>query len=103
MTGSGATQSTPTLTGTDVANALQFLSRYGKPVMPIGQAYDGASEGGRPGVPPPAELLRFMNVAKQYGATAVSFWSWQHVNQPAWQAIHDGPSFLKADQPPAGG
>jgi hypothetical protein len=85
--------------GTDTANAMQFLARYGKPLMPIGQAYDGGAEGGRPGVPPPAELLLFMDVAKQYGATAVSFWSWQHVNQPAWDAIKAGPSFLPTPKP----
>ena len=62
--------------------------------MPIGQASDGESEGGRHGVPPPAELLRFMNVANQHGATAVSFWSWQHVNAEAWDAIFKGPTFL---------
>ncbi len=87
--------------GTDTANAMQFLARYGKPIMPIGQAYDGGPEGGPPGVPPPAEILKFMAVAKQYGATAVSFWSWQHANQPAWIAIKDGPSFLPPPKPAA--
>ena len=65
-----------------------------------GQAYDGGPEGGRPGVPPPAELLRFMAVAKQDGAAAVSFWSWQHANQPAWDAIKNGPSFTRPTPPP---
>ncbi|MBV9412692.1 MAG: hypothetical protein JO148_13945, partial [Acidimicrobiia bacterium] len=85
--------------GTDTANAMQFLARYGKPIMPVGQAYDGGPEGGRPGVPPPAELLKFMAVAQQYGATAVSFWSWQHANPAAWVAIKDGPSFLPPPKP----
>jgi hypothetical protein len=80
--------------GLDTANAMHYLAQYGKPLMPIGQAYDGGPEGGRPGVPPPAELLRFMQVAKQYGAVAVSFWSWQHANPPAWDAIRSGPTFL---------
>jgi hypothetical protein len=78
----------------DTANAVHFLSQYGKPVMPIGQAYDGGPEGGPPGVPSPAELLRFMEVAKQYGAVAVSFWSWQHANPPAWDAIKNAPLFV---------
>jgi hypothetical protein len=82
--------------GLDTANALHYLSQYGKPLMPIGQAYDGGPEGGRPGVPPPAELLRFMQVAKQYGAVAVSFWSWQHANATAWDAIKNAPQFLPA-------
>ena len=63
-------------------------------MAPVGQAYDGSSEGGRPGPPPPAELLRFMNIARDWGAVSVSFWSWQHANPPAWNAIRQGPSFL---------
>jgi hypothetical protein len=35
-----------------------------------------------------------MNIAKDWGASAVSFWSWQHANPPAWDAIRQGPSFL---------
>jgi hypothetical protein len=86
--------------GLDVAIALDYLRHYGKPLMPIGQAYNGAPEGGRPGVPPPAELLRFMEVAKNYGASAVSFWSWQEANAAAWDAITKAPQFVaqpKAD------
>lgn len=79
--------------GSDTANAMSFLARYHKPLMPIGQAYDGGPEGGRPGVPPPAELLRFMQVADQHDAAAVSFWSWQQANGPAFEAIKTGPTF----------
>ena len=85
--------------GLDTAIALHYLSRYGKPLMPIGQAYDGGPEGGPPGVPPPAQLLRFMDVANQYGAVAVSFWSWQHANAPAWDAIKNAPEFLAPPKP----
>jgi hypothetical protein len=80
--------------GADVADAMKYLARFNKPLMPIGQAYDGGPEGGRPGVPPRAELLRFMEVAKQYHAAAVSFWSWQAANLQVWDAIRDGPSFV---------
>jgi hypothetical protein len=85
----------------DTANALHFLAQYGKPLMPIGQAYDGGPEGGPPGVPPPAELRRFIEVSKQYGAVAVSFWSWQHANPPAWDAIKNAPQFLVPLKPSA--
>jgi hypothetical protein len=85
--------------GIDVSYALQYLARFTKPVAPVGQAYDGGPEGGRPGVPTRAELLRFMAMAKQWGARAVSFWSWQHANLSVWDAIRDGPSFLPP--PPA--
>jgi hypothetical protein len=78
---------------TDVAGALRDLAALGKPVFPVGQAYDGAAEGGRKGVPPPDELQRFMTSASAHGATSVSFWSWQHANEPAWAAITGAPEF----------
>jgi hypothetical protein len=79
--------------GSDVAGALDTLRSLGKPLFPIGQAYDGGPEGGRPGVPARAELLRFMEVAADGGAAGVSFWSWQEADQQAWDAIRDAPQF----------
>ena len=87
--------------GQDTADAMSDLARFHKPLMPIGQAYDGGPEGGRSGVPPPAELRRFMDVAKQYDAVAVSFWSWQAINLPGWDAIRNGPSFLRVPPQPS--
>jgi len=69
--------------------------------MPVGQAYDGGPEGGRPGVPPPAELERFMQVSSDYGAPAVSFWSWQAADQPAWDTIRAAGLFTLPVTPPA--
>ncbi len=93
---------------TDVAGAMRDLAQFGKPVFPVGQAYDGAPEGGRKGVPPPDELLRFMSSAAKHGASSVSFWSWQAANQPAWDAIRDAADFrasdptrVPADSPPS--
>lgn len=78
---------------TDVAGALADLLPFGKPIFPVGQAFDGAPEGGRPGVPSRDELLTFMRVARVDGAAGVSFWSWQAANQQAWDAIRDAPEF----------
>jgi hypothetical protein len=78
---------------TDVTGALRDLARFGKPVFPVGQAYDGAPEGGRPGVPPPEELWRFMRFAEAGGAQGVSFWSWQAANAKAWAAITEAEEF----------
>jgi hypothetical protein len=78
---------------TDVAGAMQFLSKYNVPIYPVGQAYDGSPEGGRKGVPPPDELWRFMRFAEKHGAAGVSFWSWQAANQPAWNAIREAVEF----------
>lgn len=78
--------------------AMQVLGQLGKPVIPIGQAYDGAPEGGPPGVPGRAEIHQFFETAAAHGAPGVSFWSWQHASGEAWQAIADAPLF----QLPAG-
>jgi hypothetical protein len=78
---------------TDVAGAMQFLSKYNVPIYPVGQAYDGSPEGGRKGVPPPDELWRFMRFAEKHGAAGVSFWSWQAANQPAWNAVREAVEF----------
>jgi len=76
--------------GADIAGAMTHLSQYGKPIIPIGQAYDGQGEGGPPGVPSRGQIQRFMQVAEEHGAIGVSFWSWQHANAEAWDAIRDG-------------
>ena len=78
---------------TDVTGALRDLAPYGKPVFPVGQAYDGAPEGGRPGVPPPEELLRFMRSSQAGGVQGVSFWSWQAADAAAWATIAEAEEF----------
>ncbi len=78
---------------TDVAHAVSYLSQWGKPVFPIGQAYDGGPEGGPPGVPDRATIIRFLQYAQGAGASGVSFWSYQHASQEAWEAIRDAGEF----------
>ena len=78
---------------TDVVNDVTFLSGFGKPVIPIGQAYDGAPEGGRPGPPPAEEIRRFLSAAQQVGAAGTSFWSWQHASQEIWDTLQAAPEF----------
>jgi hypothetical protein len=86
----------------DVFGALRDLSKYGKPVIPIGQAYDGAADHGPAGVPNRAAILAFMATAEDHGATSVSFWSWQHASQEAWDAIKDSPHFSLPVATPGG-
>lgn len=83
----------------DVTGALDYLAQFGKPLMPVGQAYDGGPSGGPPGNPPRDALLRFMAAASAKGATAVSFWSWQHASQENWDAIRDAPQFRLTSAP----
>jgi hypothetical protein len=77
----------------DVANAVSFLSQFGKPVMPIGQAYDGGPEGGPPGVPPRESIIRFLQFADGAGGAGVSFWSYQHATPDVWDAVRDAAEF----------
>ena len=84
----------------DVTNAIAYLSQFGKPVFPIGQAYDGGPEGGPPGVPPRESIIRFMQYADGAGGAGVSFWSWQHATPDVWDAVRDAAEFrLEAGGP----
>ncbi|MBW3669479.1 MAG: peptidoglycan-binding protein [Actinobacteria bacterium] len=43
-----------------------------------------------------------MRAAEEHGAVGVSWWSWQHADQQAWDAIRDAPQFtLPAAEPAA--
>jgi hypothetical protein len=77
----------------DMAGALRDLAGYGKPIVPVGQAYDGVAEGGPAGVPPRDQLIRFMQAGDRLGAVGVSWWSWQHADQEAWDAVRDAAEF----------
>src|SRR5262249_34823536 len=85
----------------DMAGALRDLAGYGKPVLPVGQAYDGRYEGGRRGVPSREELIRFMQAGDKLGAAGVSGWAWQHADQEAWDAIRDAAEFRLPTGDPA--
>ena len=85
-----------------IAGAIRDLGVYGKPILPVGQAYDGAGEGGPRGVPSREELIDFMRTGDQLGATGVSWWSWQHADQEAWHAIRDAAEFRLPVGDPAG-
>ena len=72
---------------TDVAGAIDYLAQFNKPIMPIGQAYNGGPEGGPDRDPPKEQLVAFMNTAHAKGAVAVSFWVWNHATSEQFAAI----------------
>ena len=78
---------------TDVIGAMDELAKFGKPVFPVGQAYDGKAEGGRAGRAAARGAAALHAVAAGKGATGVSFWSWQAANGAAWAAIRDASEF----------
>ncbi|MDQ1568769.1 MAG: hypothetical protein QOF96_3649 [Actinomycetota bacterium] len=74
---------------TDVAGAIAALAPLGKPILPVGQAYNGGPEGGPDRDPPKEQLVAFMNTAMSKGAVAVSFWVWNHATAEQWSAIDE--------------
>jgi hypothetical protein len=92
---------------TAVQQTWARLAPLGKPLIPVGQAYDGAADGGPPGVPNRGTIHRFMGAVADMGGTSVSFWSWQHATDEVWQAVGDAalyqlptgtPDQIRADQ-----
>jgi Putative peptidoglycan binding domain len=51
---------------------------YERPIYPLGQTYQDPSAN---------DLVRFRQLAAAYGATGVSWWSWQETKQAEWDAI----------------
>jgi hypothetical protein len=70
------------------AQSIAYLSRFHKPVQPVGQGYDGKLD-----VPSlkhnhlAREVPRFLRTARQHGADAVSVWSWQSASPATWRAL----------------
>jgi hypothetical protein len=76
--------------GAFATQALQNL-RGLAPLHLIGQAYDMGPDGGRDGSPSPAEILRFLDVARRGGAIGASFWVWQDMTGSEWTALGSYP------------
>jgi hypothetical protein len=76
----------------EVDQAVTDLAILGKPVMPVGQAYDPAVDGGPPGPPPKEQLVRFIQAAQFRGVSSYSFWVWHHATPDHWAAIREARS-----------
>jgi hypothetical protein len=68
---------------------MQRLKKYGKPVMPIGQAYDPRIDvpGLKWGPPSQAQVTAFLKTSDKYGAPATSLWVWQFASRGQWTAL----------------
>ncbi|HEV7534493.1 MAG TPA: hypothetical protein VGP90_02595, partial [Acidimicrobiia bacterium] len=73
----------------EVDQAVTDLAGLGKPIMPVGQAYDAGPEGGPPGPPPKEHLVRFIQAAQTRGVTGFSFWVWHTATPDQWAAIRE--------------
>ena len=84
--------------------SMAWLARFGKPVMPVGQGYDGRldapylAEDPDPG----GSVRQFLDAARASGARSVSLWSWQTTGGLQWTALRDAAERVRADHGPAG-
>jgi hypothetical protein len=71
------------------ATSMAYLGRFHKPVMPVGQGYDGRIDAPYLAADPdPGGSVRaFLLTAKRRGARAVSLWSWQTTGGQQWSAL----------------
>lgn len=70
------------------ARSIARLRHYHRPVMPVGQGYDGKLD--VPSLPHNnlrAQVPSFLVTAHRFGAPAVSLWSWQAAPGVAWVAL----------------
>jgi hypothetical protein len=59
-------------------HTYSWNSLYGRPIYPLGQLYGKAR---------PADVVYFRQLARDYGASGVSWWSWQSASQGGWRAL----------------
>ena len=62
-----------------LAHTYTWNGVYQRRIYPLGQLYDK---------PNPADVKRFRQLASAYGATGVSWWSWQAASRTGWAAIN---------------
>lgn len=69
--------------------SMERLGRYGKPVLPIGQAYDPRIDVPtlKWGPPNRAQMDAFFRTADAMGAPSVSLWVWQFASPDQWKAL----------------
>jgi peptidoglycan hydrolase-like protein with peptidoglycan-binding domain len=77
----------------DVVGAIRDLAPLGKPILPVGQAYDSAIDGWKGGSPTKEALARFTQAAADHGALGVSFWVWETAEPQHWAAIGEASQF----------
>lgn len=86
----------------DVASTVDALRAFGKPILPVGQAYDPAIDGNPQWGPPGrAQIDAFMKTAADRGVAGVSFWAWSTASTEQWATIQADRSFEITSSEPA--
>lgn len=71
--------------------SMDYLARFGKPVMPVGQGYDGRLDAPYLAEDPAPDrsVEAFSFAARSRGARSISLWSWQTTGPLQWQVLAD--------------
>ncbi|MDX6649752.1 MAG: hypothetical protein QOJ97_1703 [Solirubrobacteraceae bacterium] len=72
------------------AHTYTWNRLYKRPIFPLGQTYDRT---------PPAQIRRFRQVARAYGARSVSWWEWGQTIPQDWRALGDPVAALTQYKP----
>jgi hypothetical protein len=69
--------------------SMRILQEYGKPVIPVGQGYDGRIDAPylAPDKHPGKSVTAFVTAARMSGAQSISLWSWQTTGSQQWSAL----------------
>jgi hypothetical protein len=69
--------------------SMTWLKRFGKPVMPVGQGYDGRLDAPYLAKDPnlAGSVTRFIDTARKHGAQSISLWSWQTTDGAPWTSL----------------
>jgi hypothetical protein len=75
--------------GVVTTTSMQWLARFGKPVMPVGQGYDGRIDVRWLAVDPTPDrsVQAFVDAARAGGARSISLWSWQTTGPLQWGVL----------------
>jgi hypothetical protein len=69
--------------------SMRVLKEYGKPVIPVGQGYDGRLDAPYLAADrhPGKSVTAFVTAARLFGAQSISLWSWQTTGSQQWSAL----------------
>ena len=73
------------------SRTYNYNTLYGRPIYPLGQTYGGVRG---------SDIDRFRRYAQIYGATGVSWWSWQSSPAYAWRTLRQPLPVLPSDYAP---
>ncbi len=84
------------------ATSMEYFKQFGKPIIPVGQGYDGRIDAPYlPADPDQAGSVQaFVDVARAGGATSISLWSWQTTGGAQWDVLARAGAVFAPPPPP---